>query len=112
MGCHCLLQGDSLAGGKVEGLIKDDQPPPGSSLMFSGVLGLAGPRVEGHSGMKSLENPGLWESLGLEAEMGISMVLGGRGWVGGCSDGRKELLQVRRDSRAGARELAPGDSFS
>ena len=45
-------------------------------------------------------------------DVGISMVLGGRGWVGGCSDGRKELLQVRRESRAGARELAPGDSCS
>lgn len=35
--------GDSLAGRKAEGLIKDDQPPPRSSLMVSGVLGLAGP---------------------------------------------------------------------
>ena len=92
MGYHCLLQDDSLAGGKAEGLIKDDQPPPGSCLMVSGVLGLAGPRVEGHSGMKSLENPGLWESLGLEAEIWGSL------WCWGDEAGSVDALMGGRGS--------------
>ena len=70
--------------------------------------------------MKSLENPGLWEKTQVYGRGSPIDIWGslwswgdeagwvdGAGWEEGAPTGR-----VRRASRAGARELATGDSFS